>query len=128
MREDPHARVTARWTPPPAKYQALRPAHIADYRSLYNRVALDIGQARPTVPTEQLRASYNGQKPRPGGAVFPVRALPADQLVAAGRAAREPARDLEREQHAAWNCDYHSNINIQMIYWPAEVTQLGECH
>jgi len=27
-----------------------------------------------------------------------------------------------------WNCDYHTNINLQMNYWPAEVTNLAECH
>ena len=27
-----------------------------------------------------------------------------------------------------WASDYHSNINIPMIYWPAEVTNLSECH
>ena len=27
-----------------------------------------------------------------------------------------------------WASDYHANINIQMIYWPAEVTNLSECH
>jgi len=25
-----------------------------------------------------------------------------------------------------WNADYHSNINLQMNYWPAEVTNLAE--
>jgi alpha-L-fucosidase 2 len=29
---------------------------------------------------------------------------------------------------AAWNSDYHLNINIQMNYWPAEVCNLAECH
>ena len=28
----------------------------------------------------------------------------------------------------AWECDYHSNINVQMNYWPAEVTSLSECY
>ena len=28
----------------------------------------------------------------------------------------------------AWECDYHSNINVQMNYWPAEVTNLSECY
>ena len=28
----------------------------------------------------------------------------------------------------AWECDIHSNINIQMNYWPAEVTNLSDCH
>jgi alpha-L-fucosidase 2 len=29
---------------------------------------------------------------------------------------------------APWNSDYHTNINIQMNYWPAEVANLSECH
>ncbi len=29
---------------------------------------------------------------------------------------------------APWNSDYHININCQMNYWPAEVTNLAECH
>ena len=29
---------------------------------------------------------------------------------------------------APWNADYHVNINIQMNYWPAEVTNLSELH
>ncbi|MEO0016863.1 MAG: hypothetical protein RLZZ522_146, partial [Verrucomicrobiota bacterium] len=28
----------------------------------------------------------------------------------------------------AWAGDYHSNINIEMNYWPAEPTNLAECH
>jgi alpha-L-fucosidase 2 len=27
-----------------------------------------------------------------------------------------------------WNSDYHVNINIQMNYWPSEITNLSECH
>ena len=29
---------------------------------------------------------------------------------------------------APWNSDYHANINLQMNYWPAEVTGLSELH
>ena len=29
---------------------------------------------------------------------------------------------------AAWNSDIHSNINVQMNYWPAEPTNLSELH
>lgn len=29
------------------------------------------------------------------------------------------------EYQAPWNGDYHLNINVQMNYWPAEVTNLG---
>jgi alpha-L-fucosidase 2 len=27
-----------------------------------------------------------------------------------------------------WNADFHTNINLQMNYWPAETTNLAECH
>ncbi len=30
--------------------------------------------------------------------------------------------------NAPWHADYHININVQMNYWPAEVTNLSECH
>jgi len=30
--------------------------------------------------------------------------------------------------HAPWNADIHSNINVQMNYWPAEPTNLSELH
>lgn len=32
------------------------------------------------------------------------------------------------EYQAPWCGDFHSNINLQMNYWPAEVTNLSECH
>ena len=129
VREDPHARVTAAMDAAAGKsYQALRSAHIADYRALYNRVALDIGQARPTVPTNTLRAGYYGQSRDLEALYFQYgRYL----LISSSRAGSPPAnlQGIWNESNAPpWNCDYHSNINVQMIYWPAEVTQLGECH
>lgn len=33
-----------------------------------------------------------------------------------------------KELQTPWNGDYHLNINVQMNYWPAEVTQLAELH
>ena len=32
------------------------------------------------------------------------------------------------QYEAPWNSDYHININIQMIYWLAELVGLSECH
>jgi alpha-L-fucosidase 2 len=32
------------------------------------------------------------------------------------------------QMNAPWNADYHTNINVQMNYWPAEVANLSECH
>ncbi len=30
--------------------------------------------------------------------------------------------------NAPWNADFHTNINVQMNYWPVEVCNLAECH
>ncbi len=32
------------------------------------------------------------------------------------------------EYSTPWRGDFHSNINLQMNYWPAEVTNLSDCH
>ena len=116
VREDPHARVTAAMDAAAGKsYQALRSAHIADYRALYNRVALDIGQGRPTMPTNALRAAYYGQSRDLEALYFQYgRYL----LISSSRAGSPPAnlQGIWNESNAPpWNCDYHSNINVQMI-------------
>src|SRR3546814_5379515 len=32
------------------------------------------------------------------------------------------------QMNPPWNADYHTNINLQMNYWPAEITNLPEMH
>jgi alpha-L-fucosidase 2 len=129
VRDDPHARVAAAIEAAAANsYADLRGAHIADYRALYNRVALDIGQTPPTVPTQTLRAGYRGDSRALEALYFQYgRYL----LISSSRPGSPPA-NLQGIWNISntppWNCDYHSNINVQMIYWPAEVTNLRECH
>ena len=129
VRDDPHGRVTGAITAASTKtYQVLRDAHITDYRQLFNRVALDLGQTRPTVPTNTLRANYRADNRALEALYFQYgRYL----LISSSRSGAPPA-NLQGLWNISntppWNCDYHSNINIQMIYWPAEVTNLGECH
>jgi len=52
-------------------------------------------------------------------------------LICSSRPGDMPAnlQGLWNEHMAApWNADYHININLQMNYWPADVTNLPECH
>jgi len=32
------------------------------------------------------------------------------------------------DMNPSWECKYTTNINLEMNYWPAEVTNLSECH
>ena len=51
-------------------------------------------------------------------------------LIASSRAGTQPAnlQGIWNEHvQPSWSCNFTSNINVQMNYWPAEVTGLGEC-
>ncbi|MGH3384723.1 MAG: glycosyl hydrolase family 95 catalytic domain-containing protein [Nocardioidaceae bacterium] len=131
--EDPHAAVTQRVDDATAtSYDGLRAAHAADYRELFERVALDVGQRMPDLPTDQLLSSY-----RDGSATPEARkALEVlffqygrYLLVASSRAGSLPANlqgVWNNSTSPPWSADYHVNINLQMNYWPAETTNLSE--
>ena len=109
----------------------LKEDHIADYQNYFNRVALDLGGIRvgerPT--NERLEAVANGADD-PG-----LMALYFQYgrylLISSSRPGSLPAnlQGIWNDHLAApWNSDYHTNINMQMNYWPAEVANLSECH
>ncbi|MGC8834894.1 MAG: glycosyl hydrolase family 95 catalytic domain-containing protein, partial [Armatimonadota bacterium] len=112
-------------------YQRLRSAHISDFRRLFRRVSIDLGPSpNPDKPTdERLAAVRNGaDDPDLLATYFQFgRYL----LISSSRPGGLPAnlQGLWNEHmNAPWNSDYHLNINLQMNYWPAEVTNLSECH
>ena len=52
-------------------------------------------------------------------------------LIASSRPGTEPANlqgIWNHHLHPPWSSNYTININTQMNYWPAEVTNLAECH
>jgi alpha-L-fucosidase 2 len=113
-------------------YAALRAAHVADYQRWFDRVALDLGAADPArvaLPSDQRRvAAAKGGDPSFLALTFQYgRYL----MIACSRPGGLPAnlQGLWNERNnPAWHSDYHTNINVQMNYWPAEVANLGECH
>ncbi|WP_146395964.1 glycosyl hydrolase family 95 catalytic domain-containing protein [Planctomycetes bacterium CA13] len=119
------------WAAATKSYQELRAAHIADYQSYFNRVGLDLGTTDAVqMPTdERLRAVKSGaHDPQLETLYFQFgRYL----LISSSRPGTLPA-NLQGKwcQHynAPWNSDYHTNINMQMNYWPAQTCNLSECH
>ncbi len=124
-------------------YARMREAHIADYQSHFNRVELDLslndikrlsgGRSSDTLsppPTDKrLEAVKQGaEDPQLIAQYFQFgRYL----LISSSRPGDLPA-NLQGVWadgfRPPWNSDYHLNINIQMNYWPAEVTNLSELH
>lgn len=112
-------------------YEDLRAEHIADYQKLFNRVQLDLGVTdaveKPT--DERLQEIKNGKHdPQLESLYFQFgRYL----LISSSRPGYLPANlqgKWAQQYKAAWNSDYHFNINLQMNYWPAQTCNLSECH
>ena len=117
-------------------YEQLLSAAVADHRSYFDRVSvtLDDGKAesRATamLPTDQRHAALTEGKADPALAALYFN-FGRYLLISSSRPGNLPAnlQGLWAEGIATpWNCDYHIDINVQMNYWPAEVTGLGDCH
>jgi alpha-L-fucosidase 2 len=125
--DDPRDRVTAAVDAAAGQpYRRLRADHVADYRELFDRVKLDIGQRPAAVPTDRLLAGYSGDDRTLEALHF---AYGRYLLIASSRAGSLPANLQGVWNHSdapPWGADYHPNINLQMCYWPAEVTNLAE--
>jgi alpha-L-fucosidase 2 len=112
-------------------YEELKARHIADYQRLYGRVKLSLGTAPvPDLPTDERlkRVAAGADDPnliaqyfqfgrylliscsRPGAMAATLQGLWNDKL--------DPS----------WDSKYTININTEMNYWPAEVTNLSELH
>ncbi len=125
----PHAVVTARVNAAAAmSYRQLRDRHLADYQGLFHRVKLDLKADKLDLPTDEVLASYKGGNPALEKLYFQYgRYL----LISSSRPGTLPANlqgIWNNVNTPPWNADYHTNINVQMNYWPAEVTNLSECH
>ncbi|MDY3914049.1 MAG: glycoside hydrolase family 95 protein [Phocaeicola sp.] len=114
-------------------YKELLKTHVADYKQLYDRVKISLGEDTPqkisTQPTSVRLANY-----RKGTKDFALETLYYQfgryLLISSSREGNLPA-NLQglwaNNVDAPWRGDYHLNINLQMNYWPALSTALSEC-
>jgi len=112
-------------------YVELLAEHEADHRALFGRVAFDLGgHAKDAQPTAARLRAFAAGEADPGLAAHLFQ-FGRYLLIASSRAGGLPA-NLQglwaEELQTPWNGDYHLDINVQMNYWPAETTNLAECH
>lgn len=112
--------------------------HIADHQQWMGRVDFSLDSAHSLLPTDQLIDFYNTPDKNVKG--NEPEALFLEQLYFAyGRyleigSNRDGAVPCNLQglwnnmDNAPWGSDIHSNINVQMNYWPAEPTNLSELH
>ncbi|MCD7709757.1 MAG: glycoside hydrolase family 95 protein [Porphyromonadaceae bacterium] len=110
------------------RYEKALAEHTACYRNYFDRVSLDLGEtsqaAKPTdVRVREFASSYDPQlvamyfqfgryllicSSQPGGQAANLQGIWNDKL------------------RAPWDGKYTTDINVEMNYWPAEVTALPE--
>ena len=111
--------------------------HVAQFTSLMGRVTLQLGDAASTMTTNQLIDNYAKAANRPK-----ADGLFLEQLYFQyGRYLEISCNNIlinapsnlqglwnDNSNTSFWHCDIHADVNVQMNYWPAEVTNLSTMH
>ena len=112
-------------------YAQILGDHVREYQGYFNRVSLHLGEsATMDLPTSERLRLISDAMFDPGMASLYFN-FGRYLLISSSRPGNLPAnlQGIWNDQLSPpWNSDYHININIQMNYWPAEVTNLPECH
>ncbi len=112
-------------------FQMVKADHVADHQGLFGRFSLRLGSdpASQDFTDARLRAYKEGAEDPALEALFLQYAR--YMTIAASRPGSLPMHlqgKWNNSTNPPWAADYHTNINLQMAYWPAEVTNLPECH
>lgn len=114
----------------------LYAAHQADYSQFFDRTSFVLEGATSNVDTKTLIDEYT----RTLKGTADPKALFLEQLyyhygrylmIASSRGVDLPSNlqgIWNNVNNPSWNADIHSNINVQMNYWPAEANNLSELH
>ena len=121
-------------------FDAIETDHVADFTAITKRMTLDLGLTTPTVDTKTLIDNYypnnSNADSKQNDHLF------LEQLyfhygrylaISSNRKPIAAPNNLQgiwndRGTDSPWNSDIHTNINIQMNYWPTEITNLSDLH
>ncbi len=120
-------------------YDGVKSRHLLDYQELFNRVDLDLGQAKSDKTTDALLAAYKAG----GNQVTDAEKRLLEVLlyqygryltIASSREGDLPSNlqgvwqnRVGNSNKVPWGSDFHMNVNLQMNYWPTYSANLAEC-
>lgn len=112
-------------------YATLLKNHTDDYSALFGKVSLKLTNNDPDkIPTD-VRLKNQEKNPDDLRLQETYFQFGRYLLISSSREGSLPA-NLQgiwaNKIQTPWNGDYHTDINVQMNYWPADVTNLSECH
>ena len=103
-------------------YDQLLAAHVRDYQQLFNRVTLDLGPSL-TLPTDERLVRYAKDRAADRGLETLVFQYGRYLMISSSRAGGLPAnlQGIWNDNiKPPWRSDYHTDVNIQMNYWPVD--------
>ncbi len=108
-------------------YEKIKAIHIKDFSSLYNKVALNLCDEENPLPLDERIKAFDGSDLGLYELLFNFgRYL----LISSSREGSE-ATNLQgiwnEEIYAPWRSNYTVNINTEMNYWPAHMSNLSSC-
>jgi alpha-L-fucosidase 2 len=116
-------------------YDELRQRHIEDYQKIYQSCSLELGSPSDNssvalLPTnERINATQNGTTDL--GLITLQFSYGRYLLISSSRPGTLPANlqgIWNEDYESAWGSKYTININTEMNYWPAELTNLPSLH
>ena len=121
-------------------FDAVETGHVADFTAITKRMTFDLGLKTPTVDTKTLIDNYFPNNSAANSTQNDHLFL--EQLyfhfgrylaISSNRKPIAAPNNLQgiwndRGTDSPWNSDIHTNINIQMNYWPTEITNLSDLH
>ncbi|WP_342588255.1 glycoside hydrolase family 95 protein [Hymenobacter wooponensis] len=111
-------------------YPAAKAAHVASYRRYFDRVSLNLGSTEAVKKPTDVRLAEFAAGHDPGLAALYFQ-FGRYLLICSSQPGTQPA-NLQGKWNdklaPPWDSKYTVNINTEMNYWPAEVTNLPELH
>lgn len=111
-------------------YAGALETHVAKYRQMLDRVELDLGHTPQADKPTDVRIREFGKEEDPQLVELYFQ-FGRYLLISCSQPGGQPANlqgIWNDKLEPAWSCRYTVNINTEMNYWPAEVTNLAEMH
>ena len=132
--KDPSVETTANLEKAAKKsYTELLDTHVKDYKSLFNTMALSLGEDNPqkeSLPTDK-RLEQFASDDSDNGMVVLYYQYGRYLTIASSRGNGRPSNlqgIWNPHVQPPWGSNYTTNINTEMNYWPTELTGLQDCH
>lgn len=127
---DAEASARRRLDRPIRSYARARKAHSDLHARLFRRTTLRLeGPARDSLPTDRRLELFTPETDPAFAALYFQ--FGRYLLISSSQPGGQPANlqgIWNRSRRAAWDGKYTTDINVEMNYWPAEVTNLSETH